>query len=220
MSSVLIRIRITLNSCSNQIDEHLIKFNENNYRRIFVDDFCDALISAKLETEEFNPNLSRYLSVDDLKNVIFNLFQAGTDTTRQTLDWTFLIIASYPDIQHKLREEIGNVIGDDIPTNEYRISYNYVQSFIAEVLRFRPVAPIGLPRKFIFDTNIRGIKVPKGTTIIPLLQNALHDKNIWNDPEIFRPERLIIRFETNLIQELMTYSIRFQFDVVLVLEKS
>ena len=41
------------------------------------------------------------------------------------------------------------------------------------------------------DTNLRGYDVPKGTWLIGNLHVAHHDKQIWDDPQDFRPERFL-----------------------------
>lgn len=192
-------VNVALDWCCVQIDQHLIEYNqinqgnekEENEGKAVINDFCDALISAKVEAEKTDSNAAQYLTSENLKNVLNNLFQAGADTTRMTLDWAFLILANYPDIQTKLRKEIEIHIGNDIPRNEHRIKCDYVQSFIAEVMRFSPIAAAGAPHKAIIDSEVKGHKIPKGTTVIASHIGQLHDLNIWSDPKIFRPERFI-----------------------------
>ena len=41
------------------------------------------------------------------------------------------------------------------------------------------------------DTQLRGYDVPKGTWLIGNLHVAHHDKQIWGDPQNFRPERFL-----------------------------
>lgn len=186
-------VNVCLDWCRVQIDDHLIKYNQNNQNeeKEVVNDFCDALISAKMEAEQNDSQSAQYLTSDNLKNVLLNLFQAGADTTRMTLDWAFLILANYPEIQTKLRNEIENIIGYEIPTNDHRIKCHYVQSFIAEVMRFSPIAAGGAPHKAYKDSEVKGHKIPKGTTVIASHIGQLHDSKIWGDPKIFRPERFI-----------------------------
>lgn len=50
----------------------------------------------------------------------------------------------YPEVQRKGREEIERVIGKNkLPTFEDDQSVPYVDAIVKEVLRWRPVAPLG-----------------------------------------------------------------------------
>ena len=55
-------------------------------------------------------------------NYIFS-FLAGIDTTRLTLDWAMLYIASHPEIQSKMHKEIDQVLC------EYLITYSGVETW-------------------------------------------------------------------------------------------
>ena len=44
-----------------------------------------------------------------MKQVIQDLFIAGSETTSTTLDWAFLFMIEYPEIQRKCQQEIAEV---------------------------------------------------------------------------------------------------------------
>ena len=178
--------KVQSNWCVNVFESH-----SKTYKSDQIRDFCDELIHAKMEAEASDAEAAEHLNRDNLINVILDMFQAGTETTRLTLMWAFLIMASYPDVQRKLRQEITDIIGENIPTNDHRLKCVYVQCFISEVLRYAPVVPMGLPHKAIVDASACGQSVPSQTTVVPLLYAQLHDKDIWGDPEVFRPERFL-----------------------------
>lgn len=198
-------VSVSINWCQKQIDDHLHKYSKmtdakNNNHDAPVSDFCDALIRAKMEAEDEDRDAANYLTPENLKNVLLNLFMAGTETTRMTLNWAFLAIANYPEVQEKLRSEIESVIGSDIPTDEHRKRCHYVQAFIAEIMRFSPIVGAGVPHRAITDSviygkdmdgKVKGHKVPKGTTIIGNVMSQLFNENVWKDPRTFRPERFL-----------------------------
>jgi cytochrome P450 len=68
--------------------------------------------------------------------------------------WIILLMANYIDMQIKLREEVENVIGDRIATHEDKQKCHYINAFIAECLRFRPVLVLAVPHRAICDTQI------------------------------------------------------------------
>lgn len=189
---------VNLDWCRLQVDQHMSKYQDNNGKTkklksedIVINDFIDSLIAAKIEAEETDNQAANHLTPDNLKNVVQNLFQAGTETTRMTLNWAFLLIANYQDVQRKLRNEINEIIGNEIPNNDHRKKCHYVQAFIAEVMRFSPIVSAGVPHKAIKDSEVKGQVIPKGTTIIANLISQLFDEEIWKDPRKFRPERFI-----------------------------
>ena len=95
-------------------------------------------------------------------------------------------------MQDKCYKEICDVIGPDrAPSMRDKQEMTYVDATIMEVLRKGDLAPMsvshGLPREVTF----RGYVIPKDAIVIPYLHSALHDPEVWGDPENFRPERFI-----------------------------
>ena len=41
--------------------------------------------------------------------VVFELFLAGSETTSMTLDWAFLFMTEFPEVQKKCQDEIEKV---------------------------------------------------------------------------------------------------------------
>ena len=109
-----------------------------------------------------------------------------------TLLWVLLFLAEYPEYQKAIREEVEAALGpDDVPTLEHRPRCNLLQAFILEVMRFRPIIPLGVGHKTITDTELAGHKIKKDVAISFSLEACLLDKDIWGDPEVFRPERFL-----------------------------
>jgi cytochrome P450 len=176
----------------NAVREHSESLDNENLR-----DFTDAMLAAKKEAEEESEkngnrdDLIQYLKPANIENTVGDLFTAGSDTTKHTLLWSFLLMANNPEVQEKIRMEVEEVIGGDVPNLSHKQKCHFTSAFIAETLRFRPVAPTGLPHKATVDTEVGGYKIKKDTTVFPILAIGLQDKNIWNDPEVFRPERFL-----------------------------
>ena len=168
-------------------EEHVKTFDGHNIR-----DFTDAMLFAKKEAEDEEKESQKYLYPKNLMNAVLLLFVAGSETTRMTLLWIFLMVANEQEYQQKMRDEIEEVIGsEDIATIEHKSNCPLTTAFIAEVMRFRPFIPSNVPHKAMRDTEIGGFKVKEGTAIGTFLYHCLHDKETWGDPEVFRPERFI-----------------------------
>lgn len=77
----------------------------------------------------------------------------------------------YPEVQRKAQEEIDNVVGTRrLPSFDDREKLPYVDAIVKEVLRWHPVAPLGLPHMTTDNDIFNGYLIPKGALII---------SNIW-----------------------------------------
>ncbi|XP_054165701.1 uncharacterized protein LOC128963227 [Oppia nitens] len=167
---------------NNEFESHEKTLDSNNFR-----DYIDAFLN---ELNKSNPKTS-FTRKQLLGNVV-NLFGAGTSTTTTIMEWSLVVLATYPDIQSKIRSEIDNIIGrDKTPQYAHRNQMPYLQAFINEVMRFRSIVPINLPRITSEDTVICGHKIAKGTQLLTNLWAIDNDPNLWDNPQVFRPERFL-----------------------------
>ncbi|PIO29923.1 hypothetical protein AB205_0125460 [Aquarana catesbeiana] len=114
---------------------------------------------------------------------------AGYETTSTTLMFTAYLLATHPDVQTKLQEEIETHLPNKAPpTYEALMQMEYLDMVIHETLRLYPAAG-RLERVCKKTTEINGVTIPEGVvTVIPAY--VLHrDPSLWADPEEFRPER-------------------------------
>lgn len=72
----------------------------------------------------------------------------------------------YPEVQRRGQEEISRVMGNDqLPTLADRVRLPYVDAIVKEVLRWHPVAPMGLPHENTEDDVCEGYFIPKGSML-------------------------------------------------------
>jgi cytochrome P450 len=75
----------------------------------------------------------------------------------------FLAMATCPDFQKKAQIEIDNVVGTHrLPEFEDRPFLPYVEAVYREVMRWKPVLPLGLPHAATEDDVYDGYFIPKG----------------------------------------------------------
>jgi cytochrome P450 len=79
---------------------------------------------------------------------------AGIESSEITFQPLILFIDNYPEMQNKMRKEIDSVIGDRMPVQEDRNHCHYVNAFISEGMRYRPVVPISFPHKNVVQSKI------------------------------------------------------------------
>lgn len=74
-------------------------------------------------------------------------------------------MALNPDIQKKAQEEIDRVVGNHrLPDFGDRESMPYTDAIYREVMRTRPILPLGFPRTSTEDDVYNGYFIPKGRT--------------------------------------------------------
>jgi cytochrome P450 len=83
----------------------------------------------------------------------------------------FLAMTLFPDVQRQAQEEIDRVLGPDrLPKVADRARLPYIDAVVKEVLRWHPVAPMGIPHASSEDDTWEGHFIPKGSLLMP---------NIW-----------------------------------------
>jgi cytochrome P450 len=128
---------------------------------------------------------------DRIMWVVGAIYSGGADTTVSALTTFVLAMVLYPDAQRKAQDEIDRVIGKGRwPAMVDRPRMPYVEALFLEVLRWHPVAPLGVPHRLTRDDTWGSYTLPKGSTVI---------SNIWamghteNDSDQFKPERHLYR---------------------------
>ncbi|MCR8694975.1 cytochrome P450 [Rhodococcus pyridinivorans] len=147
-------------------------------------EFLDSKFSAYIEDRRKNPGKdvlsilagSTYADGDtpevvDLVRLATFLFGAGQDTTARLITAAFRLIAENPDLQKQLRED-----------------RSLIPQFVEEALRLEgPVkSDFRLTRK---KTNLGGVEIPAGTTVMVSLPAGNRDPRRFTDPHEFRIDR-------------------------------
>ncbi|KAF7374506.1 O-methylsterigmatocystin oxidoreductase [Mycena sanguinolenta] len=129
---------------------------------------------------------------DAIQDVAGTAYAGGADTSISSLASFFLAMALYPDIQKKAQTEIDTVIGTDrLPKFEDRPSLPFVEALYREVMRWKPVTPLGVARASTADDVYNGYFIPKGTTMISNIWAMTRDESIYPEPERFNPDRFL-----------------------------
>jgi len=121
-----------------------------------------------------------------IMNCTGSIYNAGVDTTTISMTNFILAMILHPEIQQKARAEIDAVVGRDrLPDFSDRGSMPFMDCILKEVLRWKPVTPLGVPHATTDNDIYRGMFIPKNTTVLPNVWAMLHD------PEEFIPERFL-----------------------------
>ncbi|KAJ3552235.1 hypothetical protein NM688_g4258 [Phlebia brevispora] len=117
---------------------------------------------------------------------------AGIDTSYGMLSAFMFAMLWHPDVMQRAQAELDTVVGRDrMPTLEDYDDLSYVRAIVREILRWWPVAPLGVPKNTMEDNWYQGYFIPKGTMILANLWAMGRDSAEFPDPENFHPERFL-----------------------------
>ena len=89
-------------------------------------------------------------------------------------------------------QEIDAVIGHEgTPHYDDRTRMPYTEATIAELLRIRPIAPLGIPHINTESIVFRGYLLPERSIIMMNMVGMHLDPELWPDPETFDPTRFL-----------------------------
>lgn len=115
------------------------------------------------------PMLGRQMDDRELHgHILGELFVGGAETTRNALSSGMEILITRPDVWSTLKSEPDR----------------YMKPFVEEVLRTNSPAQ-GLFKFAQKDTEVGGVKIPKGARVMPRYGSANHDERHFEDPEKF-----------------------------------
>ena len=112
---------------------------------------------------------------------------AGTETTVNTLRWTVLLMARYPNIQKRVHEEIDRELGNNAPRYGNRQNLKFTEAVLCEIQRGANLVPF-LPHRVTSNTTLRGYTIPENSIVIPNSFAVHRDPKMWKDPEYFHVE--------------------------------
>ncbi|KAI9777088.1 MAG: hypothetical protein M1816_004914 [Peltula sp. TS41687] len=118
------------------------------------------------------------------------LLEGGSDTSSGTILAFMHAMIKWPEVQRKAQAEIDSVVREDrSPVWSDWAQLRYVRMIVKEVMRWRPVAPLGFPHSLAEDDRVDSMFLPKGTTIMTNTWGLHHDEARFPDPDNFIPER-------------------------------
>jgi len=157
--------------------------------RGYGSDLLGLMLEAKASADADGQRAA--MSMDEIIDECKTFFFAGHDTTSHLLTWAVFLLGTHPEWQQKLREEVlrecggtvGPIHGDAL--NKLKLT----TMVLYETLRlYGAVTMMG--RTTTADTDLAGVKIPKGTTTMIPVAMMHRDEEVWGaDAGKFNPER-------------------------------
>ncbi len=128
-------------------------------------------------------------SDEELLDEVMTLVVAGFETSANTLNWVWYLIAGHPEVEQKLIDEAQRLVPNVDAVTAHNLSeMRYTQQVLEETLRLYP--PVWLfTRRSTADDELEDFDVPPETDIY-LSPYILHrSEHIWPNAEAFDPDR-------------------------------
>ena len=169
-------------------------------------DRVDELLFAEFARRRANPDPTRTdvlslmmqarfddgsaMSDRELRDEMMTLLLAGHETTATSLSWLLTWLYRYPGALQEIRTETARLgEGGSVPSEKIG-ELDYTFAAIKESLRKTPVIPV-VVRRLQSEQTFDGLRLPKGAIVAPNIYVTHHRKDIWGDPERYRPERFL-----------------------------
>ena len=133
----------------------------------------DDIITVLANTEINDPasGTPRPLDMYELQDLLDQLLTGGNETTTNALGSALMLLLQRPQLMDQLRDNPDGL-----------------RNLVEETLRYEtPV--LHLWRAATQDTEIAGVKIPKGASIALGYASANRDESVFDDPETFDPMR-------------------------------
>lgn len=159
-----------------------------------MDAWINLMVEArnKKELDAESKLLIREFSNKEISEAIFTFLFASQDASSSACCWLFQILADRKDVLEKVREEQLRVRNGDPNmklNGELIDQMKYTNCVVRETLRYRPpviMVPYVAKKSYPINENY---SVPKGAMVIPTLYPALHDPEVYENPDEFIPDR-------------------------------
>jgi cytochrome P450 len=143
----------------------------------------------------------------ELLDELITLVVAGFETSANTLNWAWYLLASHPQVEETLIAEASRQFPDpSAVTDERAAAMPYTQQVLEETLRLYP--PVWLfTRRARDGDELDEFDVPPGTDIY-LSPYLLHrTERYWPDPDRFDPDRFALSDKPKKEQPFFPFSL-------------
>ncbi|CAN7937494.1 unnamed protein product [Ixodes hexagonus] len=149
-------------------------------------------IDSELKTDTSFAGGVKALTEDEVMAQCVVFFIAGQDALSSVITFTTYLLALYPEIQAKLREEADECfkLHGPQPSLDVVSKLKYLHRVVSESMRMFPPGPRierTSPTDYVLGDT--GIKVPKDCVVAVPVYAIHHDPEYFPDPTKFDPER-------------------------------
>ncbi|XP_078491463.1 cytochrome P450 3A25-like [Ciona intestinalis] len=171
-----------------QLTHSMMESKKGNNKR---NDILQSMMNTQVTEADLKNGAVKGLTKMEITGNALIMMFAGYETTSNAMVFLAYNLAVYKDAQHKCREEIEQVIAKHGGlTYEAVQGLKYLSQCLNESLRLYVPVPGNL-RYCERDITINGVTIPKGTSIDIPVYGMGRDEEFWEDPLVFKPERML-----------------------------
>ncbi|KAJ7252519.1 cytochrome P450, partial [Mycena rebaudengoi] len=169
-----------------KLTDKMVQLPFNAAKRLVADGTAPhSYVSDKLQAIDENQDREHQEKV--IQDTAGIMYAAGFDTTSAALGTFILAMLANPEVQKRAQEEIDTVVHKGhLPSFDDEESLPYVSAVVKEVLRWKPVGPIGIPHAVAVEDTYRGYRIPAGSIV-----------TAYPDPYKFNPGRFLLNGRLN-----------------------
>nr|AWA44857.1 hypothetical protein SO04K09_000003 [Saccharum officinarum] len=147
-------------------------------------DLLSRLMSSSPPPADAGAGLAAGYSDEFLRDFCISFILAGRDTSSVALTWFFWLLASHPDVEARVLDDIARVGGGDVG------AMDYLHAALTESMRLYPPVPVDFKEALEDDVLPDGTLVRARQRVIYFTYAMGRDKATWGpDCLEFRPER-------------------------------
>ncbi|XP_062116098.1 cytochrome P450 71A9-like [Humulus lupulus] len=180
-----------VNKCFRDLDNFYDKVIEEHHHFDPDQTKHEDVVHVLLQLQN-DPNQALKINNDQIKGVITDLFNAGTDTTSAALVWIMAELILNPKAMKRAQKEVREVAEGKAFVEESQLSkLNYIKLVKKGGFRLHPPAPLLAPRETTEFCRVRGYDIPSGTRVFVNAGEIGRDSKYWEKPNEFLPERFM-----------------------------
>ncbi|KAK8774588.1 hypothetical protein V5799_010879 [Amblyomma americanum] len=143
---------------------------------------------------------SRALTTAEITSSSAVVFVGGFETTSTSLSYITYVLAKYPEVQERVREEVLEALSDSGSLDYETITrkLKYLGQVVDETLRLYSPGLLFVTRQAKEDFEYNGIRFKAGTAFMVSQYHIQRDPRYWPDAEEFIPERFAPENEASL----------------------
>jgi len=160
-------------------------------------DLLSMLLAAEDETGD-----GQGMDDEQVRDEAMTAFTAAFHASSMALTWTWYLLATHPDVFHRVVEEVDATLQGRPATFADLDRLVYTQAVLKESLRLYPPAWALFCRQAQEDLELGGYRVPRRSWVFVFPYVIHRDARFFPDPLRFDPER----FSAARAQEILPYA--------------